>query len=710
MSTILLRVQSRSALALAGAFIVTVGGCTSSQLKPPLAERSPKSYSIHGKNVVDDYHWLKDRANPKVIAYLEAENAYTEGTMRPTEALQAKLFTEMKGRLKETDLSVPYRIDDYYYYSRTFEGKQYNVHCRKRGSLDAKEEVLLDQNDLAAGQEYFRLGVYRVSPSHKLLAYSTDTDGSEAFNLRVKDLDSGKLLKDEIRNTYYSVAWGNDDQTIFYTVLDSAKRPYKVFRHVLGSDSATDQLVYHETDEGFHVDLSKTRSGKYILIQSHSMTTKEWRFVEADKPLGDWRIVQPRIQGLEYSVEHHGDQFYIVANDNARNFKLVRAPVSSPDKANWTDVIPHRPEVKIEGVEAFAEHLVISERSGGLTNLRVRGVADSVEHLIAFPEPVYTVAAVDNEDFKTSTLRFSYTSLVTPRSVFDYDMKARTRQMMKQEEVLGGYDPTKYESARLHAKAADGTNVPISLVHHKGLKLDGRNPMLLYGYGSYGMSMDPRFIAYRLSLLDRGFVYAIAHIRGGGEMGRPWYEDGKLMKKRNTFEDFIASAEHLIQLGYTSPQRLAIQGGSAGGLLMGAVTNMRPDLFRAVVAHVPFVDVMNTMLDPSIPLTVIEYEEWGNPNQRDAYDYMLSYSPYDNVEAKSYPDILITAGLNDPRVGYWEPAKWAAKLRATKTDSNRLLLKTNMGAGHGGASGRYDYLKEIAFVYAFVLDSMGLAE
>lgn len=685
------------------------GACTPSQLKPPVATRIPKTQSVHGATVVDDYHWLKDRSDPKVIAYLEAENAYTAAAMKHTDALQQALFAEMKGRLKETDLSVPYRIDDYYYYTRTFEGKQYPVHCRKRGSLDAAEEVLLDQNDLARGQAYFRLGVFRVSPSHRLLAFSTDIDGSETYNLQVKDLDSGRVLADRIPNTYYSAAWGNDDRTLFYTVLDSAKRPYQVFRHVLGADPATDQLIDHEVDEGFHVELTKTRSQKYILIHSHSMTTREWWFVDADKPLGDWKVVQPRISGMEYSVEHHGDQFYMVTNDGARNFKLVRAPVSNPGKANWVDVIPHRPEVKIEHVDAFAEHLVISERSGGLTNLRVRSMADGSEQLIDFPEPVYTVGAIDNEEFNTATLRFSYTSLVTPRSVFDYDMKARTRTLLKQEEVLGGYDPSQYESARLQARAADGTGIPLSLVYRKGLKLDGRNPTLLYGYGSYGSSMDPRFNSNRLSLLDRGFVYAIAHIRGGGEMGRPWYEDGKLMKKRNTFTDFIACGEHLIQLGYTSTERLAIQGGSAGGLLMGAVTNMRPDLFHVVVAQVPFVDVMNTMLDPSIPLTVIEYEEWGNPNQGDAYEYMRSYSPYDHVEAKEYPRMLITAGLNDPRVGYWEPAKWTARLRVTKTDSNRLLLKTNMGAGHGGASGRYDYLKELAFVYAFLLDSMEIA-
>jgi len=706
--------RSRFFRFFAGAIVTGLGSlmsstaCTPQAMKPPFAERVPHPSTFHGITTQDNYFWLRDRSDPKVISYLEAENAYTTEVMKHTEPLQERLFGEMKSRLKETDLTVPYRADDNYYYTRTFEGKQYPVHCRKRGGLDAEEEVLLDQNQLAEGQAYFRLGVFRVSPSHRLLAFSTDTEGSETYTLRVKDLDTGRVLSDAIPNTYYSVVWANDDHTLFYTTLDSAKRPYKVFRHALGADPATDTLVYHELDEAYHVELSRTRDHKYLLINVHSTATRESRFLSADRPVGEWRILQPRRTGVEYTVEHHVGQFYIVTNLSARNFRLVAAPVERPGVENWIDVIPHRPDVKLEEVDPFAEYLVIREREGGLTRLRVRSIADGSDHSVEFPEPVYTVSPIDNEEFNTTTLRFSYTSLVTPRSIFDYDMKARTRVLLKQEEVLGGYDPSLYESARLEAGAPDGKLIPMSLVYRKGLEYDGQNPTLLYGYGSYGASMDPRFNANRLSLLERGFVFAIAHIRGGGEMGRPWYDDGKLMNKRNTFTDFIACAEHLIRSGYTSSDHLAIQGGSAGGLLMGAVTNMRPDLFHTVVAQVPFVDVMNTMLDPSIPLTVIEYEEWGNPNQREAYDYMRSYSPYDNVEGKGYPDLLITAGLNDPRVGYWEPAKWAAKLRATKTDRNRLLLKTNMGAGHGGASGRYDYLKELAFIYAFVLDSLGV--
>jgi len=684
--------------------------CATSGPKPPIAPRIPLTQTVHGHTLNDDYHWLRDRNDPKVIEYLQAENDYTKALMAHTNPLQEKLYQEMKGRIKETDLTVPVKIDDYYYYTRTFEGKQYRVHCRKRGSLDSTEEILLDQNELAAGHDYFRVGVFAVSPSHRLLAYSTDTAGSEMFTLRIKDLESGKLLSDEIPNTYYSVVWANDDRTVFYTTLDSAKRPFKVFRHTLGADPSTDHLVYHEPDEKYHVGVSKTRSRRFILLSSNSMVTHEVRFLEADQPAGEFQIIHPRQQGMEYSVEHHGDHFYVVTNDQAKNFKLMKTPTAKPSKDNWTEALAHRPTVKIDDVDAFQDHLVIYEREAGLRKMRVQSLTDGKEFYPPFPEPVYTFSAMDNEEFATSLLRFNYTSLITPPSVFDYDMKLRTRELKKQDEVLGGYDPSHYLSQRLSATAADGTAIPISLVYKKGLVRNGASPMLLYGYGSYGASMDPRFSSNRLSFLDRGFIYAIAHIRGGGEMGRPWHDDGKLLNKKHTFTDFIACAEYLIAQKYTSPGRLAIQGGSAGGLLMGAVTNMRPDLFKVVVAQVPFVDVMNTMLDASIPLTVIEYEEWGNPNDPSYYDYMRSYSPYDNVEAKAYPNILITAGLNDPRVAYWEPAKWTAKLRATKTDGNRLLMRTNMGAGHGGASGRYDYLKEIAFDYAFIFDTLGVTQ
>lgn len=673
---------------------------------PPVASCKPHVQTVHGIARTDDYHWLRERDNPEVLAHLQAENEYTEAVLWHTKDLQEQLYLEMKGRIKETDLTVPTKNGEYYYYTRTFEGKQYPVHYRTKG-IDGPEELLLDSNRLAEGHEYFRLGNFVVSPDHKLLAYSTDTNGSETYTTFVKELSAGRLLPDTIPNTYYGLVWANDNQHLFYTVLNDAKRPFQAYRHALGTDSKQDVLVHHETDDRFNVRLSKTRSKRFILLDVDSQITSEVRFLDADTPASEFRLLQPRRQGMEYTVEHHGNDFYIVTNDNALNFKLMKAPVADPRQENWTEVIGHRPDVKLDGVDAFAGHLAIYERHAGLKRMRMRDVQGGGEHYVSFPEPVYTFSAGPNAEFETTQVRLTYTSLVTPRTVFDYDVTTRQLELKKQDEVLGGYNPELYETKRELATAPDGVKVPISIVYRKGARLDGTHPALLYAYGSYGASMDPSFSSSRLSLLDRGFVFAIAHIRGGGDMGRPWYEDGKLLKKKNTFTDFIASAEHLIARGYTSSDRLAIQGGSAGGLLMGAVANMRPDLFAAVVAQVPFVDVINTMLDASIPLTVIEYEEWGNPANRAYYDYMMSYSPYDNVEAKDYPHILVTAGLNDPRVQYWEPAKWTAKLRAMKTDNNRLLLKTNLGAGHGGPSGRYDSLKETAFVYAFILDTIG---
>jgi oligopeptidase B len=685
------------------------GGCAVFAPKPPVATVRPHVTTIHGQTRVDEYHWLRERDNPEVIAYLEAENTYTERLTKHTRALQDALFLEMKARIKETDLEVPVKIDDYYYYTRTQEGKQYRIRCRKHQSLDAPEEVLLDENELAQGHDYFRIGAFRVSPNHELLAYSMDTAGHETYTIYVKDLKTGGLRLDEIPNTYYGLAWGNDNRTFFYTTLDAAKRPHKLFRHTLGADAKDDVLVHHETDERFFVGIDKTRSRQYILLSLGSQITDEVHFLNADEPSGAFAVIHPREQGMEYRVEHHGDDFYIVTNDSAINFRLMKAPVASPSKGNWSEVIPHRPGVKLDGVDAFKDHLAIYERDNGLRTLRIRHLPTGEEHSAEFPEPVYTYFASGNEEFDTSTLRFMYTSLVTPRSVYDYDMKTRQRVLMKRDEVLGGYDPSQYESERIFATAQDGTRVPISLVYRQGTARDGRNPLLLNGYGSYGAPSDPWFSSARLSLLDRGFIFAIAHIRGGGDMGRPWYEDGKLLHKKNTFTDFIACAEHLVAEGYTSSDRLGIMGGSAGGLLMGAVVNMRPDLFRACIAGVPFVDVINTMLDSSIPLTVIEYEEWGNPNDPAYFEYMLSYSPYDNVTAQAYPNMLITAGLNDPRVQYWEPAKWTARLRTTHSGDNVVLLKTNMGAGHGGASGRYDALKETAFEYAFLLDVLGVS-
>jgi len=684
------------------------GSAVAQYAAPPLAKKIPRIDTLHGEILVDNYFWLRQRENPEVIAYLEAENKFTEAMMKHTEEFQEKLYNEMVSRIKETDLSVPEKIDDYYYYTRTEEGKQYKIYCRKKGSLRAEEEILLDANELAKGYSYFYIGVYKISPDHQLLAYSVDTSGAERYTLYVKNLNTGKLLKDEIPNTYYSVEWANDNMTLFYNILDEAQRPYKLYRHKLGTDPKDDVPLYHEKDEAFYLDLGKSKSKAYLFLILESMTTSEVHYLDAENPIGKFKIIHPRQHEMEYSVEHHEDKFYILTNDNAKNFKLMQTQVENPSKENWLEVIPHRESVKIDDIDLFKDHLVVYERENGLKKIRISNLTDNQVHYVEFLEPVYTFWQAKNPDFNTNQLRFNYTSLVVPRSVFDYDMDTRTRELKKQYEVLGGYDPSTYQSERIFAKAKDGTMVPISLVYKKGKVKDGKNPLFLYGYGAYGSSSEPYFSSNRLSLLDRGFIYAIAHVRGGGEMGRYWYEDGKLLKKRNTFTDFIACVEHLIAEEYTSRDKLVISGVSAGGLLMGAVTNIRPDLFKAVIAEVPFVDVINTMLDPSIPLTVIEYEEWGNPNQKEYYDYINSYSPYDNVEVKDYPNILITAGLNDPRVAYWEPAKWTAKLRALKTDNNLLLLKTNMGAGHGGASGRYDYLKEIAFDYAFIFNVLGI--
>ena len=678
-------------------------------MPPPVARVERRVHTLHGETRIDEYFWLRDRSDPEVIAYLEAENRYTGAAMRHTEALQEQLYQEMRGRIKETDLSVPERVDDYFYYTRTEAGGQYPIFCRRRGSLDAPEEVLLDQNQLAAHHVYFKIGVSEVSPDHRLLAYSVDISGAEEFTVYIKDLNTGRLLAESIGNTSLGVTWANDSRTLFYTLLDHARRPCRLYRHTIGASPTTDVLVYFEADESFFLDINRTRSRRYLLLDITSHSTSEVRFLDADEPEGVFRVVQTREPGVEYSVEHHDERFFITTNDSAPNFRLVQAPVASPSKASWLPVLPYRPDIKLDETDAFRSHLVAYERQAGLRQIRVINLASGEEHLVPFPEPVYTLRAHENPEFETPLLRFTYTSLVTPSSVVEYDMGERTWMVRKQTEVRGGYDPSLYRSARVLATASDGERVPISLVYRAPLELDGERPLLLNGYGAYGLSYDPSFSSNTLSLLDRGFVVAIAHVRGGEEMGRQWYEGGRLLNKRSTFTDFIASAEHLVAAGYTSSDRLVINGGSAGGLLMGAVTNLRPDLFRVVLADVPFVDVVNTMLDASLPLTVIEYDEWGNPNDRAAYEYIRSYSPYDNIEAKDYPHMLVTAGLNDPRVAYWEPAKWTARLRATKTNGNRLLLRTNMGAGHGGASGRFDFLREIAFKYAFMLDVLGIA-
>ncbi len=679
---------------------------TSAPVTPPVAKVEPRMFTLHGETRVDPYFWLRDRNDPDTIRYLEAENAYTQAQMQHTAELQARLYAEMLGRIKQADLSVPVQRDEYFYYTRTEEGKQYAVYCRKKGSLEAPEEVLLDANVLAEGHEFFHIGVFAPSPNHKLLAYSVDLTGDEVFTLRVKNLETGDLLADEIANTYYSLEWAEDSATFFYVVLDDARRPYRVFRHRLGDSQ--DALMFHEGDRRFELDISKTSSRAFLLINSSSSLTTEVRCLPSTDPLGEFRVVLPRIHEIEYDLTHHGESFFIRTNDGAKTFRVVEAPVSDPSKANWKEVLAARAAVTVEGVVAFQDHLVIEEREMGLAKLRIQSFRSGEVHYVDFPEPVYSVALTGNAEFATNLLRFRYTSLVTPNSIFDYHMDTRARELKKQQEVLGGYDPSQYESERLYAEAPDGAKVPISLVYRKGLVRDGRAPLLLYGYGAYGISMDPAFSSDRLSLLDRGFVYAMAHIRGGADLGKPWHEDGRMLKKKNTFTDFIACAEYLIANRYTSPDRLAIEGRSAGGLLMGAVVNMRPDLFAVVIAGVPFVDALNTMLDPSLPLTVGEYEEWGNPAEKPFYDYIKSYSPYENVDGQRYPRMLITAGLNDPRVSYWEPAKWVAKLRASNNGGRLVLLKTNMGSGHFGASGRYEYFKETAFNYAFLLSALNI--
>jgi oligopeptidase B len=668
---------------------------------------------------VDEWYWLRERDDPDVIAYLEGENQWTEQATAHTKALQETLFSEIKGRIQETDVSAPVARGPWWYYTRTVEGRQYGVHCRRprRGPDEpaaaaladtAGEEVMLDQNVLAEGHDYFALGAAEVSPDHRLLAYSTDTEGDEVYTLRVRDLATGKDLGDEIPDTYYGVEWGADNATLLYTVLDAAKRPWRVYRHRLGDVAAGDVLVYQEDDDAFHVRLGKTRSQEWLLIESQSAVTSEVRLVPTFDPTAEPRVVAPRRQDVEYGVEHHGNRFFIVTNDGAENFKLVEAPVDDPGPERWRDVIAPRDDVRLLGADAFVGHLMLYERAEGLTRLRVLRLSDGTVHAVEHPEPVHTVAPGMNPEFETTTLRFHYSSLVTPDQAIDYDVETRSRTVVKQQPVLGGYDPSLYRTERRWATAADGTRVPISVAYRADRPAGG--PAFLYGYGSYEYSIDPRFSSVRLSLLDRGFLYAIAHVRGGGELGRRWYEDGKLLHKRNTFTDFVAVAEHLVADGLTTPAGLVARGGSAGGLLMGAVANLSPELFRAIVAEVPFVDALTTILDESLPLTVIEWEEWGNPvASAEVYAYMKSYSPYDNVEAKAYPALLVRGGLNDPRVGFWEPAKWVAKLRALKTDDNTLVLKTDMGAGHAGPSGRYDAWRDEAFALAFVLDAVGVS-
>jgi oligopeptidase B len=676
---------------------------------PPVAKKISHVTGIDGHKLVDNYFWLREKSNPEVRAYLEAENAYTDAVMKPTEAFQKKLYDEMLSRVKETDVEVPYREGDFFYYVRFEAGKQYPIRCRKKITPDANEEVLLDVNELAKGQTFMTVQAFAMSSDGNLLAYSYDNTGFRQFNLAVKDLRTGQTLSDHAERVG-SVVWANDNRTIFYTQEDAvSKRQYRLYRHVVGS-SDPDGVVYEEPDEKFTVHAFKTRSEAYIIMELRSHTTSEARYISAKDPAGDWKIVEPRKHGVEYYVDHNADSFYIRTNDTGRNFRLVTAPVNDPGSKNWHEVMAQNPAIMIDDLDLFRNFLVLYEREGGLPQIRVVDLRNGHSRRLSFPEPAYAVSPYTNRVYDTTEFRYRYQSPITPESVFSYDMETGASQLLKQKEVPGGYDRGKYEVEQIYTVASDGAKIPVSVVHLKGAKLDGSGPLYLYGYGSYGVSLDMWFNSNIFSLVDRGVVYAVAHIRGGGEMGKAWHDAGKMMNKKNTFTDFIAVAEDLTKRGYGSKDKLVIEGGSAGGLLMGAVLNLRPDLFHAAVVKVPFVDVMNTMLDESLPLTVGEFEEWGNPKEKAAFDYMVTYSPYDNIEAKAYPNMLVKTSFNDSQVMYWEPAKYVAKMRATRTDHNTLIFKVNLKpAGHGGASGRYDRMHEAAFDYAYILTQVGIS-
>jgi len=678
-------------------------------LTPPLAAVRPHRFDEHGTVRIDPYYWLKERSNPEVIKYLEEENAYTKAVMAHTEALQDRLYEEMKGRVLQNDQSVPFRERNYFYYTRLVEGKNYPIYARKRGSLSAPEEIMIDANVLAEGKATFLIRAWEVSSVEDLLAFAADTTGGRVSSIRFKNLRTGEMLPDIIPRAIGGIAWAEDNRTLFYTKPDSVSvRPYQVYRHRLGTPAATDQMVYEDKDETYYVGVFKTKSRAYIMIQSSQTMATEYSYIRADQPDAPFKVLIPRERGHEYSANHFGDYFYILSNDHAKNFRLMRTPVARPGRDNWQEVIPHRPDVLLEDFEFFRDFLVLTERKDGLVQLRVRPWSGTNEYYLDFGEPAYLAYVSTNLEFDTSVLRYGYTSLTTPSSTYDYDMRTRQKTLLKRDQILGGFDPANYVTERFYTTARDGARVPVSIVYRKGIARPA--PLLLTGYGSYGASSDPTFSSDRLSLLDRGFAFAIAHIRGGSEMGRAWYENGRQLQKKNTFNDFVDVADDLIRRGYTSPDRLFARGASAGGLLMGAVVNMRPELFKGVIAGVPYVDVITTMMDSTIPLTTGEYDEWGNPHDSTFYRYMLSYSPYDNVERKAYPNLLITAGLYDTQVLYVEPAKWTAKLRAMKTGSNRLILRTNMEAGHGGASGRYKRWRDVAFEYAFLLDLAGLGE
>jgi oligopeptidase B len=704
---------------------------------PPIARTEHTEIHLHGETLIDDYAWLRDKENPDVTAYLEAENAYAQADTATLARLRDQLYNEMLGHIKQTDVSVPFRDGDWWYYTRTEEGQQYAIHCRKRagtpGSLpqpsgdnseprsesappfDTQEQIVLDGNKLAEGHAFFAVGATDITDDGRFLAYTTDTTGFRQYTLHIKDLVTGETLPGEVERAG-SITWASDNRSLFYTVEDEEqKRQFQLWRHVLHTEHSSDVLTYQDDDERFNLGTGRTRDGKFLVLESGSHTTTECWFLPAGRPEEKFTLIAPREDEHEYSIDHRNGLWFIRTNDKGRNFRLVTAPVATPGREHWTEMIPHRESVMIEDIDLFANFFFSCEREDGLPRLRLwsfngSGPEAAQTSEITFPEPAYSAHPHINRIFDTTTYRYGYQSLVTPSSVYEYDVAAGSSELLKQVEVPGGFDRTAYASERVHAAATDGVEVPVSLVYRKDTREPGRNPIYVYGYGSYGYSLPLGFNSNRLSLLDRGVVMAYAHIRGGGDLGKPWHDAGKMLVKRNTFTDFIAVVEHLTKAGYGDPTRVAIEGGSAGGLLMGAVINLRPGLFRAVVSHVPFVDVMNTMLDASLPLTVPEYEEWGNPNEEPYFKYMLSYSPYDNLKPASYPAILVKTSLYDSQVMYWEPAKYVAKLRTIKTDTNPLLLITNMQAGHGGASGRYDYLKEIAFDYAFLLRELEIVQ
>jgi oligopeptidase B len=704
-------VRKTTGLFLPVILILIIQSCSKEvNMKPPIAEKIPKELTINGDTRIDNYYWMNERGTKRVEDYLNAENAYTKSVLSDVEDLKNKLYDEIVGRIKQTDMSVPYKDNGYYYYTRYEEGKEYPVFCRKKETLEANEEVVLNVNEMAAGHSYYNIPGYSVSPDNKLIAFGVDTVSRRIYTIYFKDLETGEILSEKIENTTGGATWGNDNKTLFYSMKDEQTlRPYMVCRYILGSGKKA-ELVFQEDDETFNAYVYKSRSKKYIIIGSSATMSDEYRILPADDPTGNFTIFQPRERGLEYSIGHFGNKFYVRTNLEAKNFRLMETDEDKTGKENWKEVIPNRTDVFLEGFLPFKNYLVLEERIKGINSIRIIDQRKGNEHYIAFGEDAYTTWTSMNPEFDTDILRLGYTSLATPNSTYDYNMLTKKLTLLKRQEIIGGYEPLDYQSERLYVTARDGKQVPVSLVYKKGTKLDGTAPLVLYGYGSYGYTIDPYFSSTRLSLLDRGFIFAIAHIRGGQVLGREWYDDGKLLHKMNTFYDFIDCSKYLIDNKYTSSDGLFAMGGSAGGLLMGAVVNLAPELYKGAVAAVPFVDVVTTMLDESIPLTTGEYDEWGNPNDKTFYDYMLSYSPYDNVEAKAYPNMLVTTGYHDSQVQYWEPAKWVAKLRDLKTDHNILLLETNMDAGHSGASGRFERYKETALEYAFIFKIEGIQE